>query len=300
MSSDGQSSKNNHSESSNDFDLLAWMTSTTLIFKLDDFFHVRLSVEVVRIKTLRSFIDNITPTSICPGNIELAITLFTKDENVVFQHSTNTPANGLCGYLAYFQLIQNVLSPGEYIASPDLADAEQLKRVKDFYEQIDSESFDGKNEKNDAKYRHNLFISRLNSLLNDTDSSNNFVNNYKRDTCLLAQNGWCSTTLMMKYDKEKLVEGAVRVFAEFGVSANQANQKYFFLQFHAKNLRQSIRLQKKSCNDLLKETKLMMVYNDNHFYLAPFPLQGFNLSAKFDEFWELLKMRLIFFKETRL
>lgn len=245
-------------------------------------------------------IQNITPTSDCPDTLELAITFATEDENSIFQHSDETPANGLCGYLAYYQLIQNILLPDEYIASPDLADVEQLKRFKAFYEEIDETSFNRTYDDKNIKFRHESLIDVLNRLLNDTDSSKNEVNNYKRNTNMLAEKGWCSTKLMMKYDKKKLSNDALRVLANFDSNSKKEKTKYFFFQFHANSLKHPLRLPKTKCNDLLDKTKYMVVLNDKHFYLAPFPLKDFDLSAKFDEYWELLKLRIKFFKELKL
>lgn len=241
------------------------------------------------ISYIGKFIEN--PSIVCPSDLVLLSILIPNDMNDIVQYANKTPANGLCGYLAYYQFVQARLHPDKVIVSPDLSNKDQLIQFKTFFEEIDTKSFKTNSDKNDKLYRHESLLNVLSRLHKETEEGVNEAGHYKVDTMMLPQQGWCKTDLMREYDRQKLNK------SERILAVKHDSRDSFFLQFHYKDT--GLHLSKQYWNKF-QNSKYMMVYSDHHFFFAPCPLEGFNLHDKFEEFWELLKKRVNFYFETSI
>lgn len=163
----------------------------------------------------------------CIEDIELSIGLITKDRNETCDYSARIPANRLYGYLSYYQFVRNYRNQVEYLDCPDLNESEKLQDFKAFYEIIDIDTFTGLNteEIDNKKRRHTAMLSLLQRLDKGEESYDTV------STKTFAESYWCSSELMLEYDRFFLGDSDIRILAT-KTNRGSLNSDQFFLTFY--------------------------------------------------------------------
>lgn len=267
----------------------AWYASTSLkvdLENVDCVAHITMGLKFT--KTMNSIKK--TKKMNFNKDLTLSITLIpTCEQHVINKHSNSIPANGLCGYLAYYVYVQICRDSNQLQQlCPDLNISEELLMFKTFFENIDEGRFTGSSQDIEGKrFRHCSLLNLLQRLVEGKLT-------YKCNISLLSQQEWCTSELMQDYDIQCTKQ--LRILAVKNNNLNQYNLNFYcntWTRYTFTRLAKEHFLQ-------IQQPTYMIVWENQHFYLAPNYLNGSDTLTIFESYVNLLQQRIEFYKETSI